>query len=269
MTLQTLKNLPLVADAKQPISDSVKNFYLNTFAGGTGPDGTFVMTDFLGTASGANDQFTTVTTILNARTADGTLTDLAEIYTVMKNVTQGVYGNPTTGPVTIPGGLPGAGTYADGDLAIQALLPLATTEIGNVVIVMGSDTTTLNSAFTGMAQKAVDEKNNQGKAQLNYATLTANDTASALNLALALPSSGGDTAEGGAAEVLEGVTDMASATGQALIGAMREGRNQTQLDATRINRYDVVPDAPTSEPPQATLLDSNYTVAEARAVAQS
>jgi carbamoyl-phosphate synthase large subunit len=50
-----------------------------------------------------------------------------------------------------------------------------------------------------------------------------------------------------------------------LIGAMREGRNQTQLDATRINRYDVVPDTLTSDP-QATLLDSNYTVAEARAV---
>jgi hypothetical protein len=93
MTLQTLKNLPLVADAKQPISDSVKNFYLNTFAGGTGPDGTFVMTDFLGTASGANDQFSTVTSILNARTADGTLTDLAEIYTVMKDVVDGTYGD--------------------------------------------------------------------------------------------------------------------------------------------------------------------------------
>jgi hypothetical protein len=265
MTLQTLKNLPLVADAEQPISDSVKNFYLNTFAGGSGPDGTFVMTDFLGTASGANDQFSTVTAILTARTADGTLTDLAEIYTVMKNVIQGVYGDPTTGPVTIPPGLPGADTYTDGNLAIIALLPLATTEIGNVVVVMGSDTTTLNNAFTGMAQKAVDELNNQNKAQLNYATLTANDTMSALNLALALPSSGGDTAEGGAAEVLEGVANLSNATGQALIGAMREGRNQAQLDATRINRYDVVPDTPTSDP-QATLLDSNYTVAEARAV---
>ncbi len=269
MTLQTLKNLPLVADAKQPISDSVKNFYLNTFAGGTGPDGTFVMTDFLGTASGANDQFSTVTTILNKRTADGTLADLAEIYTVMKNVIQGVYGDPVTGPVTIPGGLPAAGVYADGDLAVQALLPLATTEIGNVIVVMGSDTTTLNNAFTGMAQKAVNEKNNQAKAKLDYSTLTPSDTMSALNLALALPSAGGDTAEGGAAALLEGVTDMASATGQALIGAMREGRNQKQLDEARINRYDVVPDTPTSEPPQATLLDSNYTVAEARAAAQS
>lgn len=268
MTLQTLKNLPLVADASQPISDSVKNFYLNTFAGGTGPDGTFVMTDFLGTASGANDQFSTVTTILTARTSDGTLTYLASIYTVMKNVVNGTYGDPVTGPVTIPGGSPGAGVYADGDLAIQALLPLASTEIGNVAVTMGSDTTTLNSAFTGMAQKAVTEQTNQTKAQLNYSTLTANDTMSALNLALALPSSGGDTAEGGAAELLEGVTDMTSATGQALVGAMREGRNQTQLDAARINRYDIVPDTPTSDP-QATLLDSNYTVAEARAVVQS
>jgi hypothetical protein len=265
MTLQTLKNLPLVADATQPISDSVKNFYLSTFAGGSGPDGTFVMTDFLGTASGANDQFSTVTTILTARTADSTLTDLAEIYTVMKNVVNGTYGDPVAGPVTIPGGLPGAGVYADAETAILVLLPLATTEIGNVVVTMGSDTTTLNTAFTGMAQKAVTEKTNQGKAQLDYSTLTANDTASALNLSLALPSAGNDTAEGGAAAVLEGVANLSNATGQAMIGAMREGRNQTQLDAVRINRYDIVPDTPTSDP-QATLLDSNYTVAEARAV---
>lgn len=268
MTLQTLKNLPLVADATQPISDSVKNFYLNTFAGGSGPDGTFVMTDFLGTASGANDQFSTVTSILTARTTDGTLTNLALIYTVMKNVVNGTYGNPVTGPVTIPGGLPGAGVYADAETAILALLPLATTEIDNVVVTMGSDTTTLNTAFTGMAQKAVTEKINQGKAQLDYTSLTANDTASALNLALSLPTAGNDTAQGGAASVLEGVANLSSTTGQAMIGAMREGRNQTQLDATRINRYDVVPDTPTSDP-QATLLDSNYTVAEARAVVQS
>lgn len=281
MTLQTLKNLPLVADAKQPISDSVKNFYLNTFAGGSGPDGTFLMRDFFGTASGTNDQFSTVTTILNKRIADGTLTYLSTIYTVMKDVIEGVYTESPSGFVVIPDGLPGAGTYegippADPDpgvsaeeQAVQALLALANTEIGNVVIVMGSDTTTLNNAFTGMAQQSVNEKNNQAKAQLNYATLTPNDTMSALNLALALPSAGNDTAEGGAAAVLEGLADLASATGQALIGAMREGRNQKQLDEARINRYDIVPDTPTSEPPQATLLDSNYTVAEARAAAQS
>jgi hypothetical protein len=226
------------------------------------------MTDFLGTASGANDQFSTVTAILVARTADGTLTDLAEIYTVMKNVVNGTYGDPVAGPVTIPGGLPGAGVYADAETAMLALLPLATVEIGNVSVTMGSDTDTLNAAFTGMTQKAVAEKTNQGKAQLDYSTLTANDTMSALNLSLALPSAGNDTAEGGAAAVLEGVANLSNATGQAMIGAMREGRNQTQLDAARINRYDIVPDTLTSDP-QATLLDSNYTVAEARAVVQS
>lgn len=268
MTLQTLKNLPLVADATQPISDSVKNFYLNTFAGGSGPNGTFLITDFLGTASGANDQFSTVTTILTARTSDGTLTYLALIYTVMENVVNGTYGDPVAGPVTIPGGLPGTGVYVDGDAAIQVLLPLASTEIGNVVTVIGSQAATMNNAFDSMAQKAVTEKVNQVKAQLDYTTLTANDSMSALNLAMALPSSGNDTAEGGAAQVLEGVANLASVTGQAMIGVMRTGRNQTQLDEARINRYDIVPDTPTSDP-QATLLDSNYTVAEARAVIQS
>jgi hypothetical protein len=113
MTIETLKNLPLMEAQTQPLSDAVKNFYLDSFAGGSGPDGTYLITDFFGTAAGVpgTESLTTTIEILNARLADGTLSNLAQIYLVMKNVVSGVYGDPVAGPVVIPAGLPGAGTY--------------------------------------------------------------------------------------------------------------------------------------------------------------
>jgi hypothetical protein len=64
---------------------------------------------------------------------------------------------------------------------------------------------------------------------------------------------------------LEALADTSVQAGQAIIGAMREGRNDAALDSASIGHDNGVPDQPTTVPPQATLLNSQYTVAEARA----
>jgi hypothetical protein len=280
MTIETLKNLPLVENQTQPISDAVKNFYLDTLAGGSGPDGTYLITDFFGTAAGVpgTESLTTVIGILNARVADGTLASLAQIYLVMKNVVSGVYGDPVVGPVVIPSGLPGAGTYpgvpsdpgpppvsgvSPAEQAFQVLVPLAQAAITTAATAMGTDTATLNTAFVGMAQHATQEVVNQGKASINLATLTAGDQTSILALITSFTSLGTDVAVGQAAQFFEDIVDINSAAGQAIIGAMREGRNQVQLADAGINSYDIVPDQPETPPPVAPLLGSSYTVAEA------
>jgi hypothetical protein len=276
MTIETLKNLPLVENQTQPITDAVKNFYLDTFAGGSGPDGTYLITDFFGTAAGVpgTESLTTVIGILNARVADGTLASLAQIYLVMKNVVSGVYGNPVVGPVVIPGGLPGAGTYngippvdpdpgvTPAEQAFQVLVPLAQSAITTAATAMGTDTTTLNTAFVGMAQHATQEIVNQGKAAVNLDDLTAGDQTSVMALVTSFTGLGTDVAVGQAAQFFEDVVDINSAAGQAIIGAMREGRNQVQLADVGINGYDIVPDQPETPPPAAPLLGSSYTVSE-------
>jgi hypothetical protein len=277
MTIETLKNLPLVENQTQPISDEVKNFYLDTFAGGTGPDGTYLITDFFGTAAGVpgTESLTTVIGILNARVSDGTLASLAEIYLVMKNVVSGVYGDPVVGPVEIPDDLPGAGTY-DGvpeappdpaitpaEQAFQVLVPLAQDAITTAATAMGANTTTLNTAFVGMAQHATQERVNQGKAAIDFDDLTEGDQTSVMALITSFTGLGTDVAVGQAAQFFEDIVDINSATGQAIIGAMREGRNQVQLADVGINGYDIVPDQPETPPPVAPLLGSSYTVAEA------
>lgn len=266
MTIETLKNLSLVENQTQPISDAVRNYYLDSFAGGTGPDGTYLITDFLGTAAGVpgTQSLTTVIAILNARLADGTLTNLAQIYLVMKNVVSGVYGNPVTGPVVIPAGLPAAGTYLDAEDAIIILIPLAQSAIAAAVIAMGADTSVLNNAFVSMATQVTQEAINQAKAEIDFVDLAENDQTSVMSLATSFTSLGTDAAVGQAAQFFEDIADIDTATGQAIVGSMREGRNQVQLAEVGINGYDIVPDAPETPPPLAPLLNSSYTVAEAR-----
>jgi hypothetical protein len=284
MTIETLKNLPLMEAQTQPLSDAVKNFYLDTFAGGSGPDGTYLITDFFGTAAGVPGTESLVTTIriLNARLADGTLSSLAQIYLVMKNVVSGTYGNPVTGPVIIPSGLPGAGTYngipptpgpdpedpgdpgvTPAEQAFQVLVPLAQAAIAAAASAMGTDTTSLNNAFVGMATHVTQEPVNQVKAAINFADLTAGDQTSVMALTTSFTGLGTDVAVGQASQFFENIVDINTATGQAIIGAMREGRNQVQLAEVGINGYDIVPDQPETPPPGAPLLGSSYTVAEA------
>jgi hypothetical protein len=264
MTIETLKNLPLVENQTQPITDAVKNFYANTFAGGSGPDGTYLITDFFGTAAGvpAADVLPQVNTILAARVADGTLTALSAVYANMLGTVNGTFGDPVTGPVVIPSG-PGAGTYADAEAAMAVLIPLAQTAITTAASAMGSDTTTLNTAFASMATQATQEVVNQGKAAIDLDELTAGDQTSVMALTTSFTGLGTDVAVGQAAQFFEDIVDINSATGQAIIGAMREGRNQVQLADAGINGYDIVPDQPETPPPVAPLLGSSYTVAEA------
>jgi hypothetical protein len=284
MTIETLKNLPLVENQTQPISDAVKNFYLDTFAGGSGPDGTYLITDFFGTAAGVpgTESLTTVIGILNARVSDGTLANLAQIYLVMKNVVSGVYGDPVVGPVVIPSGLPGAGTYngipptppvppddpgdpgvTPAEQAFQVLVPLAQSAISTAATAMGSDTATLNTAFVGMATHVTQEPVNQAKAAINFDDLVAGDQTSVIALITSFTGLGTDVAVGQASQFFEDIVYINRAAGQAIIGAMREGRNQVQLADVGINSYDIVPDQPETPPPAAPLLGSSYTVAEA------
>jgi hypothetical protein len=266
MTIETLKNLPALEAQTQPITDAVKDFYLDTLAGGSGPDGTYLITDFFGTAAGVpgSTALPQVNTILAARTADGTLTALNAVYANMLGTVNGTFGNPVTGPVVIPSG-PGAGTYADAEGAMATLIPLAQSAISTAATAMGSDTTTLNTAFASMATQATQEVVNQGKAAINFADLVAGDQTSVLALTTSIPSLGTDVAVGQAAQFFEKVVDINSAAGQAIVGAMREGRNQVQLAEVGINGYDIVPDVPETPPPAASLLGSSYTVSEVSA----
>jgi hypothetical protein len=268
MSLETLKNLPLINNQTQPLSDSARTFYLSTFAGGNGPTGTYLLTDFLGTAIGvtAGQYFQSTASIISANTA--TLATLDSIYGVILGVIQGTYGDPVTGPVVIPVGNPGAGTYSDANDALAVLIPLANAAIVTAQTALGTSATTLNNDWNAICARIVYEATNQSKASLQMYNLISGDKLSVMALTTSLNSIGQETQEGMGAQFFEAITDTSTSAGQAIIGAMREGRNNAALDAAPVARDNTVP-LTQATPPQAQLGNSEYTVAEARALNQA
>ena len=263
--LGTLRGLDLIANTTTPVPAAVASYYNSSLALGSGPNGTYLTTDFFGSTAGIpfNDDLTTVTSTISAQLSAGTLTTLNTIYSRMVSVVTSAYGTPPT--ITIPAG-PAAGTYATYDLALAALITAADAAIGTAVVAMGTATTTLNTAWTEMVQHSVNEPVFQAKASINYATLTAGAQLPITAFIPALAGYGQDTQVGMSAQFLESIANTANQYGQAMVGALREGRNTAGLDAVNLKIDNGVPQQPTSVPPQATLSSSEYTPAQARAL---
>lgn len=264
MSVRSLKNLPLVETPPTPITNDVKAFYQTNVATGSGPNGTFLITDFFGTAAGIphNTLLPPINDIISARLADGTLTALQDCYDRMKNVVDSVYGTPPT--ITVPSGA-GSGVYATYDAALSALITAANTEVTTAASAMGSDTATLNQNWSEITdQTFVTEPAAQAVAAIDFATIPSSSQLSIISFIASLAGYGQNTQSGQSAEFLQAIAT-SNQSGQALQGNMIEGRNNKALDAASLTRWNEVPDNPTSPPPQATLPDDNYTVAEARA----
>lgn len=239
MSLQTLAGLPLVKSFTQPITAATKEFYLDTLAKGSGPNGLVLVEDFFGASTGdtAASSISTVSGILRRQLANGTLANLAAIYANMKGSVDGSFG---LGPVLIPSG-PGAGSYANSDDAISALVSLAESAISAAAAAMGSDTATLNSAFSEPAGATVTEQEFQAAAGINFADLQEGAQTPVLALITSIPTLGTSDASGRPAQFFESVVDRTSQAGQALIAALREGQNSQVLDQVGINGYNIIP----------------------------
>ena len=264
--LGTMKGLNLIANTTTPVPADVATYYATNIALGSGPSGTFLTTDFFGSAAGIpyNDNLPTVTSTISAQLTAGNLGALSTIYSQMVSLVTGTYGAPPT--VTIPSG-PAAGVYLTYDAALAALITAANAAVGTAITAMGATTTaTLNTAWTTMTTHSANEAAFQTKASIDYTTLTAGAELPITAFIPALAGYGKETQTGMAAQFLEAIANTANKYGQAMVGALREGRNTAGLNAINLKIDNAVPQQPASVPPQATLSSSEYTPAEARAL---
>ena len=264
--LGTLKGLDLVANTTTPLPAAVASYYNSSLALGSGPSGTFLTTDFFGSAAGIpyNNYLATVTSTISAQLTAGTLTTLNTIYSYMKNLITDVYGLP--GAIALPAPYNAGNPYASYDAALVVLITAADAAIGTAITAMGTATTTLNTAWTEMTQHSANEATFQTQASIDYATLTAGAQLPITAFIPALAGYGQQTQAGMAAEFLEAIANTANQSGQALVGALREGRNTAGLNSIGVKADNDVPQLPNAVPPQATLSSSEYTPAEARAL---
>jgi len=279
--MQTTNNLPAISALTQAVPASVADYLANI--GGTNGK-SVVVCDVLGIAAGyqvTDDFANTVSTLANTNVAY-----LTTVYQNMNSVVGGVYGDPVNGPVTIPAGQPAAGTYTsttDGmgnilasaaDSAITGsggdtpptgpgLIPVAQVEIANISTTSTAQVATLNSYFSSMAAQVVQEQSLQTQAQIDFATLQANDKSSIYSLVYNLPSYGQQTESGGLAQFWEGVADLTTFTGQAVVATLREGINRAALANAGVQTNSVVPSSPNPPIPPANLIPSTYSSTQA------
>jgi hypothetical protein len=281
----TTKDLPIITALAEAVPASVANYYTSTLAQGTGVNGSVQIVDILGLASGypATNAFTRTVELFGQMD----LAYLTLIYTTMYHVLNGDYGDTGAGPLTIPVGLPCAGTYigneiitpnpdppppsfttydpSAADLAIACLTGAAATEINNLQATYPSQTTELNTLWNQMAQQVVTEQYFQNLIALDYANLTPNSRNAIYGFIFSLPDYGLQTEQGGMAQFIENMADLTTQAGEAVVASLRQGRNSTALNSVGISTNSRIPVAPNPPPPEANLLPADYTQAEANA----
>jgi len=261
----TLNGLPLAANTTTPVPAAVATYYATNIALGSGPNGTFLTTDFFGSAAGIpyNTDLTTVTSTITAQLTAGTLTTLNTIYSYMKTlVSTATYGVPPTITLPAPYNVP---TYATYDAAIAALITAADAAIGTAITAMGTATTTLNTTWTEMVKHSANEATFQTQASINYATLTAGAQLPITAFIPALAGYGKDRQVGMAFDFLSSIANTSNQYGQAMVGALIEGGNKAGLESAGIIPDTDVPSQSNAVPPLVSTSQYGYTVAEAQA----
>lgn len=262
--MQTTRDLPAISALEQAVPASVAAYYASSYATGSGPDGTLVITDLLGAAVGVDytSVLSNVTTTINSMTSAGILAGLTDTYGRMQNTVNGVYGNAVAGPVTIPAGT-GAGVYANADAALTQLIVNATSQVSNISVSYPTQSGVLNSDFNTMGAKLVSENTNLALASIDIPNLDASGRGPIMSFVQSLPGYGTNTEADGPAQFIETVADLATQGGQAIVACLREGRNLLVLNGVGIGQDTAIPSEYVGIVPQANLIPSTYTDAEA------
>jgi hypothetical protein len=279
--VETTKDLPLISNLTTAVPPNVASYY-NSLAIGSGVNGTVQVVDVIGLASGwvATSAFGQTVAIFNTMN----MTELTTVYNTMANSATGNYGDTGAGPLTIPSGFPCHGTYVgtpvidsmtgnvDGynpsalDGAMTCLLGSANVAIANLETNYPTQCAELNALWNNMAAQVVNENNIQNTIHLNYANLQAHSTTAVYSFIYSLPQYGTQTEEGGLAQMLENMSDLTTQGGEAVVACLRQGRNVAALGNAGIPTNLTIPIAPTTPVPQANLLPSTYTQADANKI---
>jgi hypothetical protein len=161
------------------------------------------------------------------------------VFTVMKNFLNNEYGIPDPGAsspeyipptfATIPGGLPGAGSYSTYSDGLDVLIGLAAGHISTLSSNYPDLVTNSNAASLAMATQVELELSTLQKAGVVFED-TPSSESSLLSLASNLQSYALQDTFRGPGELLEKMADT-SQSGQAIVAAMREARNLRKLQS--------------------------------------
>jgi hypothetical protein len=221
--LETMADLPLIQAQTTAVDSSVSSYIATQVATGTGPCGVLTTYDVLGLALDSNNfaaQLNTATAAINALQAAGSL---AALNTAYSNI-----------------------LLAANNAAVITLIGNANAAIA--ALSASPYVTTLNTAWAYMANLMNLSAKYTSQSGIDYFLLQPGDTNSTKSFVQNLPQYGLLTANGDAVEFLENLADTTTLGGQAVVGAMREGRNTQRLNAAGLYNSNQIPSNPVVAP---------------------
>jgi hypothetical protein len=210
--ISTMAGLPDIQAQTTALPASASDYYANDVAVGTGPNGTLTTCDIFGAAvgSGYNSYLESAAATINAMASAGALAAIQAQYVNL--------------------------LYAIDDGAMLAHINLANIAISNFLSAYPAEAAVLNTAWSAMAAKLAEEKSNQTNAGISLDDLPDNDKTSVYGFVQNLTQYGLQVDACGASDFLDQVADLSVIGGQAIVGAMREARNNQRLDAAQLSQ---------------------------------
>jgi len=216
--LSTMSGLPLIQAQTTPIDSSVASYFSSNVATGTGPSGTITTCNIIGTAIDSGNiaaQLAIATSAMaNIVTLDAS--NIANINSAYLAIAGAA--NATVVVANI--------TRASGNI---------TNIYNNANTQVVANVATLNTAWSAIANVLSTEKTYQTYAGIDYTNLQTGERVSTMALVQQLPVYGNQTDSSGPAYFLGQVANTSIIGGQAIVGAMREGKNNQCLGEARLN----------------------------------
>lgn len=213
--LNTMADLSQIEAQTTAISQSTADYFADTVATGSGPNGTITTCDVLGLAIDYDnfaDQLNTATSAVNSLQSAGSLNVLNAAYTAI--------------------------LVAANDAAVLTQISNANAAI--TALSANPNVAVLNTAWTYMANFMNLSAKYTSQAGLDYFILPAGDKLSVMAFVQNLSQYGTQTDACGPADFLNSVVDTNTVTGQAVVGSLREAQNRRQLNAAGLG-VDIAP----------------------------
>jgi hypothetical protein len=269
--IQTTDNLSNINALTSAVPSSTSNFFANTYATGSGPDGQLYLTDVIGLAVGGTDNIDSVAmsniyTTMNTMQTAGKFSGLITLYTTMTNVNLGLYGNARTGPIA---NVPGSGnlTYANATVCYANLLfSQAISNTNSIISANPTEVANLNAGSNQLASDVTLDLQSLGDAGIDIFNLEPGGRSSVTSFVQSLHDYGKDITEYGPAWYLQQVTDTSVLAGQSVVAVMREGVNIDVISNAGLKQDTAVPDTPKNPiPPSTQLIPSTQNSSQAKA----
>lgn len=203
----------------------------------TGAGNTYTLYDFIGTAAGYpyQDQMIIVIDAWGNIDAQNGFVGLDNssngAYTVMLNTLNGVYGDPTAGPITgVPAPFNSGDPYANADVAFQTYIPVTESILSSISSTYGIPVSDAGNAWQQMVDQYEREPENWQLALLDIPQLIGNNRPSIMGLINSLTDIGSDDSANGPRDFFSAVANISDPTGQAVIASLREGQNIKALE---------------------------------------